>query len=220
MREGYGNWGNDFIKTLGGELNTNAANFSDYDYKQDALAAEERMSDKTLESNLEGIKHTNLTNYDIAQLEADAQKYGYDVEQVIAEINAELTMNGYISQEKIAEIQAKAKKSSGTGVQPKKPKLTISAVEKAFENGEINATTVGAYNYYNGTNYTVDEMKKKLGYDVIPQATLTDAEIDALDKLTDGGSNHSCSLLHSLLSKYAGHIIGIHLIEVAHRLVE
>ncbi len=197
MREGYAKGMTDFLGTWGNQLITNANNFGDYDYKQDALATEERMNTANnatqvygYNADLEGVKHTNLTNYDIAQLEADAQKYGYDVEQVIAEINAELTMNGYISQEKIAEIQAKAKKSSNTGVPPYKPTLTISAVEKAFEKGEINATTVGAYNYYYGTNYTVDEMKKELGYEgVIPQATLTDAEIDALDKLTDGGSN-------------------------------
>lgn len=186
MREGYGNWGNEFLKTLGGELNTNAANFGDYEYKRDALEAEERMNTANNATQVYGYN----TNYDIAQLEADAKKYGYDVEQVIAEINSEVAMNGYISQEKIAEIQANAKKSSGTGSQPKKPTLTSTAAEKALEKGEINATTVGAYNYYYGTNYTVDEMKKKYGYeDVIPQDTLTDAEIDALDKLTDGGSN-------------------------------
>lgn len=166
MREGYGNWGNDFIKALGGELNTNAANFSDYDYKKDALAAEERMNDKTLESNLEGIKHTNLTNYDIAQLEADAQKYGYDVKKVIADINAEISREGYISQEKIAEIQAKAKKVSGTstGTGGYKPTLTASQANQALEDGIINESTVKDYNAYYGTSYTVDEMKEKFGY--------------------------------------------------------
>lgn len=189
MREGYGNWGNDFIKTLGGELNTNAANFSDYDYKKDALAAEERMNDKTLESNLEGIKHTNLTNYDIAQLEADAQKYGYDVEKVIADINAEIAREGYISQEKIAEIQAKAKKVSGTTAGPGgyKPTLTASQVLEAMENGEINEGTVADYNAYYRTNYTVDEMKEKYGYPSEP--ILSDTEIAKLDELTNGGEN-------------------------------
>lgn len=195
MREGYAKGMTDFLGTWGNQLITNANNFGDYDYKQDALTTEERMNTANNATQVYGYN----TNYDIAQLEADAQKYGYDVENVIAEINAEIAREGYISQEKIAEIQAKAKKSSGTGVQPKKPTLTLTAVEKAFENGEINATTVGAYNYYNGTNYTVDEMKKKLGYeDDPPQATLTDAEIDALDKLTDGGSNpygHTPSVL-------------------------
>ena len=186
MREGYGNWGNEFLKTLGGELNTNAANFGDYEYKRDALEAEERMNTANnatqvygYNADLEGVKHTNLTNYDIAQLEADAQKYGYDIEKVIAEINAEIAREGYISQEKIAQIQSQIKKASGTstGGQATKPTLTAAQAKQAIEDGIINETTVAAYNAHFGTTYSPEEMKAALGlYTDVETPTRPDAQ--------------------------------------------
>ncbi len=55
-----------------------------------------------------------------------------------------------------AQIAASENAASTSGTTTTKPTLTASQVASAIKNGEISQTVIDAYNYYYGTNYTVD----------------------------------------------------------------
>lgn len=139
MREGYADSSTKLFDTWGNQINTSAANLMDYDYNDKALESGERVAMEELASNerIETMKDaTNRYEIDaegkialsqhnvdiaVAQIEADAQKYGWDTEEKIARIqqlsekygwdaDTAIALAGYASDEKIAQVNADAAK--------------------------------------------------------------------------------------------------------------
>lgn len=139
MREGYADSSTKLFDTWGNQINTSAANLMDYDYNDKALESGERVAMEELASNERIESRKDATNrYEIdvngkialsqhnvdivvAQIDADARKYGWDTEEKIARIqqlakqyewDAEtaIALSGYASEEKIAQVNADAAK--------------------------------------------------------------------------------------------------------------
>lgn len=97
----------------------------------------------------------------------------------LAATNAQLASN-----EKIADMQAKNALDQITASAEyggKKPTLTAAQVLTAIKNGEKSQSVIDAYNYYFGTNYTVDN----------PQKIETSNSADWAGDSSDGGSNNA-----------------------------
>lgn len=85
MRESYGNWGNEFINTIGNQLRGAATDFSNYDFKKKELASNEKVALDTndttrhgYDTQLEGTKYVADSDERIAKDTNETTKYGYD----------------------------------------------------------------------------------------------------------------------------------------------
>lgn len=105
-------------------------------------------------------------NYAVPGLHQTEAARQFD-EQIAASdraLNAETSMNAANNQNKIDQITTSAKygttvNSSGK-VTANKPTLTAAQATNAIKNGEVSQSVIDAYNYYYGTNYTVENPPK------------------------------------------------------------
>lgn len=97
-------------------------------------------------------------------------KYAHEVQGVtptktesarVADMNNDLALKTLDAETELAKLSATSKKTStGSGGSGggggTKPTLTASQAATAIKNGEISQAVIDAYNYYYGTNYTVE----------------------------------------------------------------
>lgn len=106
-------------------------------------------------------------NYMVPGRERTEQRRQFDEQIAAADraLNAEASMNDANNRNKLDQIAATAKYSTPTSTgsgnrQTAKPVLTAAQAASAVKSGEISQSVIDAYNYYYGTNYTVDNPPK------------------------------------------------------------
>ena len=97
-----------------------------------------------------------------AQKTETARQFDEQIAQADRALNAEKDNNAAERQNKLDQITTAAQYSSDTGsastsgTAAEKPILTAAQAANAVKNGEKSQSVIDAYNYYYGTNYTVD----------------------------------------------------------------
>lgn len=86
-----------------------------------------------------------------------ARQFDAEIAAADRALNAETSMNAANNQNKIDQITTSANYNTNAST---KPTLTAAQAAQAIKNGEISQAVLDAYNYYYGTNYTVDNLPK------------------------------------------------------------
>lgn len=121
MRESYGNWGNEFINTIGNQLRGAATDFSNYDFANKELASNEKVALDTnattrhgYDTQLEGTKYVADSDERVAKDTNETTRYGYDkgLAGTIHTNDANKAMNSENNRTNLslAEIQAESEK--------------------------------------------------------------------------------------------------------------
>ena len=137
MRESYGNWGNEFINTIGNQLRGAATDFSNYDFKKKELASNEKVALDTnattkygYDTELEGTKYATDSNERVAKDTNETTRYGYDKGLAgtmhTNETNKAMNIENNRTNLSLAEIQAESEKE-------------VANINAAVENNRISS---------------------------------------------------------------------------------
>ena len=177
---------------LAGIKDTNASNLEGTKYTADK-ESETRIHESN--NTLAGIKDTNASNVELGQIESNTRIHESDNQLASDKYVTDKTTNAdihksdnelegtkYVADKEadtskyVADAESDTSKyvvdNGGT-----KPTLTASQATTAIKNGEISEDVISAYNYYYGTDYTVDNPPK------VGDQTVTEL-------LDDGNSNN------------------------------